>query len=568
MSESYSQQEFYNNPCREMMMRIHGGFEGDAPPGCDDSNGGMLAEMVDNYRSAWRKSAAQVLEEQIQASSYGGRSWPQKDNPLSLNQALPLMNLIHVKPSSPESNLIHQGFQVVSPLITMEEAHQGLSLSLKMEEFQTRNGGINNNYYTNQELLPLGTHFLEEPRREIEVMNVMQVRHPRYLKAAQELLQEFCCLGRELHFKNGGRVKKRSGSGNPSCGDTETGNSPAAERPPLSAAERSEIQRKKIKLLAMLEEVEDRYVRYREQMGVMVSSFDSVMGCGAAAPYMGFAQTAMSRHFRCLKDGIVSQLRETYRALGEKKQGGVAGSYGLTKGETPRLKLLDQKLRQQKGALNQMGMLLDSEPWRPQRGLPDRSVNVLRSWLFEHFLNPYPSEADKVLLSRQTGLSKNQVSNWFINARVRLWKPMVEEMYEQETKEEENAQTPMPRDDDDDNSKEITATTSTTPTTTTTLPSAAATKRCQFNATENDSSRTNIINNYAAQYAASGNQVTMINGNTAAVPPPVSLSFAAAAAPVVDCGGGFGTPATGDVSLTLGLRHPENSVTITNFGAY
>lgn len=132
-------------------------------------------------------------------------------------------------------------------------------------------------------------------------------------------------------------------------------------------------------------QVEERYVRYREQMRVMVSSFDAVMGCGAAAPYMGFAQTAMSRHFRCLKDAVVGQLRETYRALGEKQ--GVAGSYGLTKGETPRLKLLDQKLRQQK-AVNQMGMVMDSEPWRPQRGLPERSVNILRSWLFEHFLNP------------------------------------------------------------------------------------------------------------------------------------------------------------------------------------
>lgn len=30
-----------------------------------------------------------------------------------------------------------------------------------------------------------------------------------------------------------------------------------------------------------------------------------------------------------------------------------------------------------------------------------------------------------------------QVSNWFINARVRLWKPMVEEMYLEETKEQE-----------------------------------------------------------------------------------------------------------------------------------
>lgn len=31
-----------------------------------------------------------------------------------------------------------------------------------------------------------------------------------------------------------------------------------------------------------------------------------------------------------------------------------------------------------------------------------------------------------------------QVSNWFINARVRLWKPMVEEMYVEETKEHEH----------------------------------------------------------------------------------------------------------------------------------
>ena len=29
----------------------------------------------------------------------------------------------------------------------------------------------------------------------------------------------------------------------------------------------------------------------------------------------------------------------------------------------------------------------------------------------------------------------SQVSNWFINARVRLWKPMIEEMYQQESKE-------------------------------------------------------------------------------------------------------------------------------------
>jgi len=35
--------------------------------------------------------------------------------------------------------------------------------------------------------------------------------------------------------------------------------------------------------------------------------------------------------------------------------------------------------------------MMEQEAWRPQRGLPERSVNILRSWLFEHFLHPYVS---------------------------------------------------------------------------------------------------------------------------------------------------------------------------------
>jgi hypothetical protein len=38
-----------------------------------------------------------------------------------------------------------------------------------------------------------------------------------------------------------------------------------------------------------------------------------------------------------------------------------------------------------------------------------------------------------------------QISNWFINARVRLWKPMIEEMYKDEFSEGSAA---VSRDDD------------------------------------------------------------------------------------------------------------------------
>ncbi|GAB4848900.1 Bleomycin hydrolase [Ancistrocladus abbreviatus] len=151
-------------------------------------------------------------------------------------------------------------------------------------------------------------------------------------------------------------------------------------------------------------QVDRRYSHYCEQMQMVVNSFDLVMGFGSAMPYTAMAQRAMSRHFRCLKDAIQAQLKHSCELLGEKE---TAGSSGLTKGETPRLKMLEQSLRHQR-AFHQMG-LMDQEAWRPQRGLPERSVNILRAWLFEHFLHPYPSDADKHLLARQTGLSRNQV---------------------------------------------------------------------------------------------------------------------------------------------------------------
>lgn len=117
-------------------------------------------------------------------------------------------------------------------------------------------------------------------------------------------------------------------------------------------------------------------------MKAVVSSFEAVAGQGAATVYSSLASKAMSRHFRCLKDGIVGEIQATKTAMGEKH----TVAPGTTRGETPRLRILDQTLRQER-AFQQMNMM-ESHPWRPQRGLPERSVTVLRAWLFEHFLHP------------------------------------------------------------------------------------------------------------------------------------------------------------------------------------
>ncbi|KAH0868798.1 hypothetical protein HID58_075820 [Brassica napus] len=46
---------------------------------------------------------------------------------------------------------------------------------------------------------------------------------------------------------------------------------------------------------------------------------------------------------------------------------------------------------------------------RPQRGLPKNSVSVLRVWLFEHFLHPYPEECEKMTLQNRYDCPKTSL---------------------------------------------------------------------------------------------------------------------------------------------------------------
>ncbi|KAJ4978276.1 hypothetical protein NE237_009056 [Protea cynaroides] len=256
----------------------------------------------------------------------------------------------------------------------------------------------------------------------------------KYLKAAQQLLDEVVNVGNGIKseslkgFKGQNKMNREStavtGEGSSGAG----GESSTKRGAELTTAERQELQMKKAKLVNMLDEVEQRYRQYHHQMQIVVSSFERVAGFGSAKTYTALALQTISKQFRCLKDAISAQIRATSKSLGEEDCLG-----GKTEGS--RLRFVDHQLRQQR-ALQQLGMI-QHNAWRPQRGLPERSVSVLRAWLFEHFLHPYPKDSDKHMLAKQTGLTRSQVSNWFINARVRLWKPMVEEMYMEELKEHE-----------------------------------------------------------------------------------------------------------------------------------
>ncbi|GMH43892.1 hypothetical protein BSKO_11826 [Bryopsis sp. KO-2023] len=69
------------------------------------------------------------------------------------------------------------------------------------------------------------------------------------------------------------------------------------------------------------------------------------------------------------------------------------------------------------------------EYWKAlAKQMEGNKCQVLREWLLQHFDKPYPTDQEKDMLSEATGLSRTQVSNWFINARVRTWRPMIQEL--------------------------------------------------------------------------------------------------------------------------------------------
>ncbi|GJJ77033.1 hypothetical protein EMPS_09392 [Entomortierella parvispora] len=66
------------------------------------------------------------------------------------------------------------------------------------------------------------------------------------------------------------------------------------------------------------------------------------------------------------------------------------------------------------------------DPNRKRRGnLPKSVTAVLKAWLVQNAIHPYPTEDQKQQLSEATNLSLNQISNWFINARRRILQPIL-----------------------------------------------------------------------------------------------------------------------------------------------
>uniref|UniRef100_T1DBK9 PREP-2 n=1 Tax=Dendrocoelum lacteum TaxID=27895 RepID=T1DBK9_9PLAT len=67
------------------------------------------------------------------------------------------------------------------------------------------------------------------------------------------------------------------------------------------------------------------------------------------------------------------------------------------------------------------------DPSKQKRGvLPKKATQIMKQWLFQHLVHPYPTEDEKRQVAHQTNLTMLQVNNWFINARRRILQPMLD----------------------------------------------------------------------------------------------------------------------------------------------
>ncbi|KAH6791850.1 hypothetical protein C2S52_002327 [Perilla frutescens var. hirtella] len=408
---------------------------------------------------------------------------------------------------------------------------------------------------------------------------VNMLRNSKYAKAAQELLEEFCSVGRG-HFKKNKLRRPNNHDGNPTSAAAGNSSSSSKDNPPLSAADRLEHQRRKVKLLSMLDEARGSEIqpllRANADGGELVRHGDGVRRGGAvhiacaegdvaafpvperrdrrpAEAQLRAAGGERRRHLRRhqRRDAAAEDARSEPPAAASVPPNGNdgAGSLAASKGFARAIGQHFEGL-----AFRAFSASVRSLSLSLSLGSNSES-NVL--FFFGLYLR-YPSDADKHLLARQTGLSRNQVSNWFINARVRLWKPMVEEMYQQEAKDESGCNEQLDRDQSSGSAQTPTpnAATTTTISATTAITPPPPPKRSSENATAQDNDPSYIaLNRQQQQHCFTDNQAT----NTVAM--------------AASGGGGgdqphdnnnigstlirFGTN-SGDVSLTLGLRHAGN----------
>nr|GEX37147.1 BEL1-like homeodomain protein 4 [Tanacetum cinerariifolium] len=292
---SQDQQHHMANQIRRDKLRVQGfepppgslvGLEdgvvgGGEIPAVYETGAGMLSEMF-NYQTG--TSATELLENQInyqQHRSQRGENW--YGNSAQAMQLF-LMNPSHESPSSQSSSHHHHNPSTSSSTLHMLLPNNVTSSSPTtlhhQQSFGSTSGSGQGQFGPSTQFAwvpPSGGSGGSDPYRNFQLQGVggggvlgpthhpihvgygssslgavKALRTSRYVKAAQELLEEFCSVGRG-QFKMNKSGSKHNTNQNPS-NSSGGGSSASKDLPPLSSAERIEHQRGKSKLLSMLDE--------------------------------------------------------------------------------------------------------------------------------------------------------------------------------------------------------------------------------------------------------------------------------------------------------------------------
>lgn len=98
------------------------------------------------------------------------------------------------------------------------------------------------------------------------------------------------------------------------------------------------------------------------------------------------------------------------------------------KGERPPQNLF-QRSHRRKHLLKKAQRKNRKKSHSARANLSRQATGILKLWLHDNFEHPYPSEKEKEELMVTCDINLPQLNNWFINTRVRYWKPLVEKLF-------------------------------------------------------------------------------------------------------------------------------------------
>lgn len=120
-------------------------------------------------------------------------------------------------------------------------------------------------------------------------------------------------------------------------------------------------------------QVDNRYNQSLDEIHKVISAFHAVTELDPQI-HARFALRTISRSYQSLRERISNYILSIGVHVNEEGTGEEERSF-------------ETSFIQKQWALQQLRQK-DHQLWRPQRGLPERSVSVLRAWMFQNFLHP------------------------------------------------------------------------------------------------------------------------------------------------------------------------------------